>query len=118
MQELRSPLALTLAFLLGAPSGFAANRLGLLRGDPAGFPNGRRLFDDVADIALRAAAGVLNPSFSIFPNNSLGDGVNVNDAPYRTAFPYFASAPSGRDRRHINPGDPNCTGVPSAPCVP
>jgi hypothetical protein len=35
----------------------SANRLGLLGGDPAGFPNGRRLFDDVTDIALRVAVG-------------------------------------------------------------
>jgi hypothetical protein len=94
------------------------NRLGLLRGDPAGFPNGRRLFDDVTDIALRAVAGVLNASFNIFPNNALGDGVNVNDAPYRATFPYLANAPSGRDRRHIDPGEPGCTAGAGAPCVP
>jgi Domain of unknown function (DUF4331) len=96
----------------------SANRLGLLAGDPAGYPNGRRLFDDVVDISLRAVAGVLNPSFNKFPNNSLGDGVNVNDAPYRTAFPYLADAPSGRDRRHIDPGEAGCTGGAGAPCVP
>jgi hypothetical protein len=92
------------------------SRLGLLGGDPAGFPNGRRLFDDVTDIALRAVAGVLNPAFNKFPNNKLGDGVNVNDAPYRTAFPYLADAPSGRDRRHIDPGEPGCTAGAGAPC--
>lgn len=89
--------------LPGSPT---ANRLGLLGGDPAGFPNGRRVFDDVTDIALRAVAGVLNPSFNIFPNNRLGDGVNVNNAIFRTGFPYLADAPSGRDRRHIDPGEP------------
>jgi hypothetical protein len=83
----------------------SASRLGLLGGDPAGFPNGRRVFDDVTDISLRAVAGVLNPAFNTFPNNRLGDGVNVNDAPYRTTFPYLAEAPSGRDRRHIDPGE-------------
>jgi hypothetical protein len=93
-------------------------RLGLLGGDPAGFPNGRRLEDDVTDIALRAVAGVLNPSFNKFPNNGLGDGVNVNDFPYRTTFPYVANAPSGRDRRHIDPGEPGCTMNAGAPCVP
>jgi hypothetical protein len=82
------------------------SRLGLLGGDPAGFPNGRRVADDVTDIALRAVAGVFNPAFNVFPNNSLGDGVNVNDAPYLTHFPYLAYAPSGRDRRHIDPGEP------------
>jgi len=94
----------------------SASRLGLLGGDPAGYPNGRRLFDDAVDISLRAVAGVFNPAFNIAPNNRLGDGVNVNDAPYRTAFPYLADAPSGRDRRHIDPGEPGCTAGGGAPC--
>jgi hypothetical protein len=94
------------------------NRLGLLGGDPAGFPNGRRLQDDVVDISLRAVGGALNPAFNIFPNNRLGDGVNVNDAPYRSAFPFLANAPSGRDRRHLDPGEPGCTAGAGAPCVP
>ena len=92
------------------------NRLGLLGGDPAGFPNGRRLGDDAVDIALRAVAGVLSPAFNVFPNNKLGDGVNVNDAPYRITFPYLGNAPSGRDRRHIDPGEPGCTAGAGAPC--
>jgi hypothetical protein len=94
----------------------SASRLGLLGGDPAGYPNGRRLADDVVDISLRAVAGVFNPQFNVFPNNRLGDGVNVNDVPYRTYFPYLANAPSGRDRRHIDPGEPGCTGGAGAPC--
>ena len=83
-----------------------ANRLGILAEDFAGFPNGRRLFDDVVDSVLRiGVAGVLNSEFNRFPNNVLGDGVNVNDAPFRTQFPYVASSPSGRDRRHLDPGE-------------
>jgi hypothetical protein len=101
-----------------SPSSPAFSRLGLLGGDPAGFPNGRRVEDDVTDISLRAVAGVLNPAFNIAPNNRLGDGVNVNDAPYRSTFPYVADAPSGRDRRHIDPGEPGCTAGAGAPCVP
>jgi hypothetical protein len=94
------------------------NRLGLLGGDPAGFPNGRRLIDDVVDISLRAVAGVLAPGFNSFPRNALGDGVNLNDRPLRTAFPYLANAPSGRDRRHIDPGEAGCTGGLGAACAP
>ncbi len=94
------------------------SRLGLLGGDAAGYPNGRRLGDDVVDISLRAVAGVLNPAFNIFPNNRLGDGVNVNDAPYRTTFPYVANGPSGRDRRHIDPGEPGCTAGAGPACAP
>jgi hypothetical protein len=85
-----------------------ASRLGLIGGDPAGYPNGRRVFDDVTDITLRVGVGgVLVPDFNKFPNNRLGDGVNVNDAPYRTAFPYLADAPNGRDRQHDNPSGGN-----------
>lgn len=84
-----------------------ANRLGLIAGDAAGYPNGRRLMDDVTDIALRVVVGgVLVPGFNKFPNNRLGDGVNVNDAAYRTEFPYLANCPDGRNRRHIDPGEP------------
>jgi hypothetical protein len=97
----------------------SANRLGLLGGDPAGFPNGRRVFDDVTDIALRLVVGgvLAGPPFSTSPINSrLGDGVNVNDAPYLTEFPYVAKAPSGRDRRHIDPGEAGCTAGQGAAC--
>jgi len=83
-----------------------ASRLGLIGGDRAGFPNGRRVFDDVTDITLRVGVGgVLIPEFNHFPNNRLGDGVNVNDAPYRVSFPYLADCPDGRNRRHIDPGE-------------
>lgn len=92
------------------------SRLGLLGGDAAGYPNGRRLMDDVVDISLRVVAGVLAPGFNVFPNNRLGDGVNVNDVPYRATFPYLGDAPSGRDRRHIDPGEPGCTQGAGASC--
>jgi len=67
-------------------------RLGILAGDNAGFPNGRRPVDDVVDIELRALAGgtPLTPEFNEAPNNQLGDGVNRNDVPLRNAFPYLA----------------------------
>jgi hypothetical protein len=99
------------------------NRLGLLAipADPAGFPNGRRVADDVTDIALRlVVGGVLAGSpFSTSPINSkLGDGVNVNDLPYSSSFPYLAQAPSGRTRRHIDPGEPRCTANAGADCLP
>ena len=96
-----------------APS--AASRLGLLGGDPAGFPNGRRVFDDVTDIALRlVVGGVLAAPFKGFNpdiNGRLGDGVNVNDVSYRETFPYVGYAHSGRDSRHVDPSEPGCTGT-------
>lgn len=99
------------------------NRLGLIGGDAAGYPNGRRLGDDVVDIALRVVAGgvLAGPQFSNSPINArLGDGVNVNDVPYRASFPYLGDAPSGRSRRHVDPGEPLCTPLfgGGAPCLP
>lgn len=120
-----------------------ANRLGLLAGDGAGFPNGRRLADDVVDITLRVAVGGVlagnkcgsahTTSCNVFPNNALGDGVNVNDvdtdlAPdgitnlvepnthFHTSFPYVDYCPSGRNRRHIDPGEPGCTAGTGTAC--
>jgi hypothetical protein len=60
---------------------FTPNPLGVLGGDVAGFPNGRRLTDDVVDIALRAMAGAtpLTPTFNTGINAQLGDGVAAND---------------------------------------
>jgi hypothetical protein len=85
------------------------SRLGLLGGDPAGFPNGRRPFDDVTDIVLRVVVGgVLVDGFDVFPNNRLGDGVNIDDRPVRDTFPYVAPAHDGRNSRHIDPGEPGC----------
>jgi hypothetical protein len=112
------PVADLVRLNLGVPptTGVTLSRLGLLGGDPAGYPNGRRPLDDVLDLNLRFVLGVLNPSFNIFPNNKFGDGVNVNDAPLRSTFPYLADAPSGRDRRHLDPGEPGCTAGAGAPC--
>jgi hypothetical protein len=88
-------------------------RLGLLAGDGAGFPNGRRVSDDVTDIAARAVAGILaGPQY----NYPIGDGVNTNDVPYQETFPYVAWAQSGRQRRHIDPGEAGCTMGAGAAC--
>jgi hypothetical protein len=86
-------------------------RLGLIAGDPAGYPNGRRLTDDVVDITERVAiGGILSPGFDVAPNNLLGDGVNAPDVPPQETFPYVHFAYSGRDSRHISPGDPTGCG--------
>ncbi len=73
------------------------NRLGVVGGDTQGFPNGRRLTDDVVDIELQVVAGVLVPAFNKTPNNALGDGVNANDKTFKANFPYLASPTSGYD---------------------
>jgi hypothetical protein len=76
------------------------NRLGVLGGDNAGFPNGRRLADDVVDIELRAVAGgtPFTPSFNKAPNNALGDGVDRNDCSFLRGFPYIAHPHGGLGR--------------------
>jgi hypothetical protein len=66
------------------------NRLGAIANDLGGFPNGRRLADDVVDISLRVVAGVLVPGFNKAPNNALTDGVDANDHPFLSTFPYVA----------------------------
>lgn len=100
------------------PTAMASRRrLGLLAGDTAGFPNGRRVSDDVTDVALRVVAGILCSSscttagqpFSAASVPALGDGVNTNDVAYQEKFPYVAWAHSGRDRRHVDPGEMGCT---------
>lgn len=70
------------------------NRLGVLAGDTAGFPNGRRLTDDVVDIALQALEGAVRTGTL---NPALDDGVDANDTPFRGHFPYVAVANSGSD---------------------
>ncbi len=81
-----------------APTPFASqDRLGLLAGQNDGFPNGRRLVDDVTDIELRALAGgtPFTPTFNVFPNNALTDGVDANDVDFLTSFPYVGLPHSG-----------------------
>jgi hypothetical protein len=106
------PIADLLRLNTGVPATPApvASRLGLIGGDAAGFPNGRRIFDDVTDITLRVAVGgVLAAPFPGFDpeiNGRLGDGVNQDDQRYHRFFPYVGSCPSGRNRRHVDPGEP------------
>ncbi len=86
----------------GTADGSAPSRLAVLDGDLCGFPNGRRLVDDVTDIELRAVAqgygtfltalGLPNKS----PNNKVGDGVDTNaDMPFLSSFPYIGLPHSG-----------------------
>jgi len=80
--------------------GQGGNRLSGLGGDTtngkwSGWPNGRRLGDDVVDIALTAIAS--GPSYSsIF---LLGDNINANDESYNFVFPYAATPHAGPTNR-------------------
>ncbi|MGI8536066.1 MAG: DUF4331 family protein [Mycobacteriales bacterium] len=70
---------------MSTPVTESPNRLGVIGGDSQGFPNGRRLTDDVVDIELQVLEGELTGN----PNN-LGDAVNSNDRPFGDVFPYVA----------------------------
>jgi hypothetical protein len=77
---------------LSIPPAASPSRLGVFGNDTAGFPNGRRLGDDVVDIAVRAIAGKLkaNPVA-----DALGDGVDGNDVRNLAVFPYEGDPFSG-----------------------
>jgi hypothetical protein len=74
------------------PCEMDCSTLGVIGGDVAGFPNGRRLSDDVIDVALQVVAGELAGS-----PNDLGDGVDDNDVSFKGRFPYLAGPHSGSD---------------------
>jgi hypothetical protein len=72
------------------PCTSACSTLGVVGGDTAGFPNGRRLSDDVLDVALQVVEGVL-----VGQDTGLGDGVDANDKSFSSSFPYLALPHSG-----------------------
>ena len=77
-----------------APCTMDCSTLGAVGMDNAGFPNGRRLTDDVIDIALRVVMGVLIPGHDT-DADGLADGVGENDADFQATFPYVAYPHSG-----------------------
>ena len=96
---------------MAVPPNTSPNRMGLIAGDAAGFPNGRRVGDDVIDIEVRAIAGVtlplVDPSFS--PDGAaalVGDGVDSNPiqppntSPFLSAFPYLPHPVPGYEHSH------------------
>jgi hypothetical protein len=88
---------------LAVPPSKKPNRLGVMGGDLAGYPNGRRLTDDVVDITLRAVgdgygkvmAATLGAASIPVPDlkasRSLGDGCGSNDKKPTKTFPYVAA---------------------------
>jgi hypothetical protein len=85
----------TLKLNLGVPPSASPSRFGVLANDLAGFPNGRRLTDDVTDIELRVIAGALLKPSEGGKQIPLGDGVDQNDHPFRSSFPYVALPTDG-----------------------
>ncbi|WP_344222877.1 DUF4331 domain-containing protein, partial [Lapillicoccus jejuensis] len=84
------------------------NPLGLIGGDPAGFPNGRRIEDDVVTIELRAVAGLtiplVDPTFT--PDGAASkvtDGTTDTNLRTLSSFPYLGNPASGSESM---PGTP------------
>jgi hypothetical protein len=97
-------LADLLRLNMAIPPASSSNILGILGGDLAGFPNGRRVFDDVFTIELRALAGVtiplVDPSFTPDASASLvTDGLDPSkiNSPFLASFPYLGVPYDGFD---------------------
>jgi hypothetical protein len=74
---------------MAVPPAANPNRMGVLAGDVAGFPNGRRLTDDVVDIAVQAVEGAALTGKLVSALTTI-DSVDRNDQPFGTSFPYVA----------------------------
>jgi hypothetical protein len=74
---------------LSTPVAAKPNRLGVLAGDVQGYPNGRRLTDDVVDISLQAVEGAAQTG-KLVDAIAAGDKVDANDQPFDAKFPYVA----------------------------
>ncbi len=95
------------ACVFGVAGGGTPSRLGAIDGDLCGFPNGRRLGDDVTDIELRALVEGYGPTLHAVlgvpnrsPNNLIGDGVDANDSPFLPAFPFIGTPNQGYEHTH------------------
>jgi hypothetical protein len=85
-----SRVAEVLRLNLNVPVTAKPSRLGVLGGDTQGWPNGRRLGDDVVDIAEQAVGGFLKGT-----KLPLGDGVDADDQKLLGSFPYVADPQPG-----------------------
>lgn len=96
-----------------APTPFASqNRLGVIAGDDAGYPNGRRPGDDVVDISLQVAIGKLialglfgSPGQAPSGNAPLTDQAIVDATHFDTTFPYIKAPLPG------SPNGPTTSGL-------
>jgi hypothetical protein len=94
-QNFTGPVASDMLRLnMAIPPSATENPLGLVAGDPAGFPNGRRLGDDVVTIELRAVAGLTIPlvDSSFTPDgaaSAIADGTTNTNAAITGTFPYL-----------------------------
>jgi Domain of unknown function (DUF4331) len=85
---------------LAIPPSSSPNPLGVVGGDLAGFPNGRRVFDDVVTVELRAIAGLTVPlvNKSYTPDAAamaITDGLTDANTRYLSQFPYLGTPQGG-----------------------
>jgi hypothetical protein len=95
-------LADMLRLNVAIPPAKAPNPLGVLGGDLAGFPNGRRVADDVVKIELQAVAGLTYPLIdkTYTPDAAaakLTQGLTPDPSRYQPAFPYLGTPHDGYD---------------------
>ena len=98
---------------MAVPPAAEPNSYGVIAGDVAGFPNGRRLSDDVVDIAIQvvegaAITGELNEALTTL------DSVNANDVEFGSVFPYLALPHVGA----VNGGGTPVTETPTTEPAP
>lgn len=87
------------------PPSAVENPLGVLAGDFAGMPNGRRVGDDSVDILLKLWGGTIQPNFGGNPcpaANALTDNVDANDVPFLRQFPYLGLPQEGFTHTHTH----------------
>jgi Domain of unknown function (DUF4331) len=113
---------------LGVPVTADPNRLGVLAGDNQGFPNGRRLTDDVVDISLQAVAGAAL-SGQLVDALAAGDKVDANNTEFGNTFPYVAlpnvaavnagaaAAPAAPDHPSLSPAAGSSSGASPMPAA-
>jgi len=104
-QNFTGPLVADMLRLnLAIPPASSPSSFGLLGGDTAGFPNGRRVADNVVAIELRAVAGVtlplVRPSFTADGAAALLTDGTANEQPYLSTFPYLAHPHEGYEHSH------------------
>lgn len=75
---------------MAVPPTASPNDLGVIGGDLQGFPNGRRLTDDVVDIALAVAEGIVFEDGADVSALAPFDSVDRNDRDFADVFPYVA----------------------------
>ncbi len=100
---------------IAATPAASQSNLGVVGGDLAGYPNGRRPGDDIVDITLRAAMGVLlTPAQAPSGQLPFTDGALSNSSFFDTTFPYLKTPIAGSPNASPTPVSPASAQVSTA----